>query len=116
MGEAKRKRDRMSPVDRKALAMTNKLANEGQLIAGGLASYCVIEGIDLDAPEFPYIAHAYMSGAEHLFSSIMNILDPGSEPTERDLKKMDAIAAEITVWRDNVLTSYAKRMKTEGSA
>jgi hypothetical protein len=38
---------------------------------------------------------AFFAGAQHLFASIMGILDPGDEPTDADLKRMDNIAAEL---------------------
>jgi hypothetical protein len=38
---------------------------------------------------------AFFGGAQHLFGSIMGILDPGTEPTERDLRRMDLIAHEL---------------------
>ena len=43
--------------------------------------------------------YAFMAGSQHLFASIMSILDPGDEPTEKDLKRMDLIAAELEVFR-----------------
>ena len=41
---------------------------------------------------------AFMAGAQHLFGSIMGILDPGTEPTEKDLRRMDLIAREMEEW------------------
>ena len=42
------------------------------------------------------VAHqAFFGGAQHLFGSIMSILDPGHEPTERDMRRMDLIAHEL---------------------
>lgn len=38
---------------------------------------------------------AFFGGAQHLWGSIMGILDPGSEPTERDLRRMDLINHEL---------------------
>lgn len=38
---------------------------------------------------------AFYSGASVLFYKILNILDPGEEPTEKDLMVMDDIKAEI---------------------
>ncbi|HEV7278426.1 MAG TPA: hypothetical protein VGN80_19265 [Devosiaceae bacterium] len=45
MGEAKRKRERMTPVEQRALDITHKLANEGKLIAGGFAAWCIHQKI-----------------------------------------------------------------------
>lgn len=38
---------------------------------------------------------AFYAGAHILFRSIMTILDPGEEPTDRDMAQMSAIAAEL---------------------
>lgn len=38
---------------------------------------------------------AFFSGAFSLFHSIMKILDPGLEPTEKDLLQMEAIEQEM---------------------
>ena len=38
---------------------------------------------------------AFFGGAQHLFGSIMGILDPGEEPTEQDMKRMSLIAHEL---------------------
>jgi hypothetical protein len=38
---------------------------------------------------------AFFGGAQHLFGSIMGILDPGEEPTEQDMRRMDLISHEL---------------------
>ena len=38
---------------------------------------------------------AFFSGAAILFASIINMLDSDSEPTEKDLKMLDAIYKEL---------------------
>lgn len=38
---------------------------------------------------------AFYAGAGALFSELIRMLDPGTEPTEADLRKMDAIAMEL---------------------
>lgn len=43
---------------------------------------------------------AFYSGAAYLFDSIMTILDPGAEPTERDLQTMESIMLELSAWRE----------------
>ena len=54
-----------------------------------------------------------MAGSQHLFSSIMNVLDPGGEPTDADYKKMDLIHAEL----DEFIKSFAKQhFPTKGQA
>jgi len=47
----------------------------------------------------------FFAGAQHLFGSIMGVLDPGTEPTERDLRRMDLIAHEL----DAFIEEYKQR-------
>jgi len=116
MGEAKRKRDRRSPVEREALRLTHELANDGKLIEGGFDAFVVISKIDAADPRLPALRDAYMHGAEHLWSSIMATLDPGVEETPDDLRRMDAIHAELTAWREHKLAAMAQSYPTKGSA
>lgn len=50
-----------------------------------------------DAPAMQIVEtqRAFFAGAATLFEMIMNVLDPGSEPTAGDLLNMDKIHAEI---------------------
>jgi hypothetical protein len=116
MGEAKRKEERMSPVDRAALELTRKLANEGKLIEAGFAAYVAVNKIGIDDPALPKLRDAYMSAAEHLWSSIMATLDAGEKETPADMRRMDAIQAEIDVWREQKMAALAQSMSTKGSA
>ena len=116
MGEQKRRLDRMLPADREALRLTNELANKGMLLAGGFAAYLTINGIPVADPRVPLLNDMFMTGCEHLMSSMMATLDPGREPTESDYKRMDAIQAELDVWRKRKMEAYAASMPTKGSA
>ncbi|OAI30523.1 hypothetical protein A1351_22795 [Methylosinus sp. R-45379] len=71
--------------------MTHKLANEGKLLEGGVAAFVRAEKIALSHPALATFRDAYMAGAEHLWTSIMIILDPGAEPTDDDLRRAEAI-------------------------
>lgn len=44
---------------------------------------------------------AFYAGAWTLFQSIMSMLDPGEEPTEADLGKMDALSKELDEWKQS---------------
>jgi hypothetical protein len=83
-----------------ASILTKRLSDEGKLIEAGWAVFALYV-ISKDAPKIQRdeMQIAYMAGAEHLFTSIMNVLDPGEEPTERDLSRMELIAKEMDVWR-----------------
>jgi hypothetical protein len=55
----------------------------------------------------------FFAGAQHLFSSIVTILDPGEEPTDADIHKMDLIDRELQKFAREFELKVAK---TEGSA
>lgn len=56
-----------------------------------------IQIVPLDAPKVQRVEtrRAFYQGAIAMFSGIVRMLEPGQEPTEKDLGKMDAIQAEI---------------------
>jgi hypothetical protein len=56
---------------------------------------------------------AFFAGATHLFASIMTVLDPGSEETEDDMRRMDAIQNELKKFEDNF---KLRIQRPEGSA
>lgn len=116
MGEQNRKNERMSPVDKAALELTRKLANDGKLIEAGFAAYVVVNKIDIGHPSLAALRDAYMSAAEHLWSSIMATLDADAEPTPADMRRMDAIQAELDGWRKVKTEALAAAMRTKGSA
>lgn len=116
MGEAKRRRDRMTPADKAALDLTHELVRRGELIFGGFAAYCRLRKVDVDAPHMPALHDAFMAGAEHLWSSIMATLDPGVEPTAADEARMDAIGREVEAWRAKQASAFARVFPTKGSA
>lgn len=100
MGEGKRRFDRLTPKQQAALLVTRKLASEGKMIEGGWAAYRLLF-LSADAPAEEVLKHklAFMGGAEHLWSSIFATLDPGSEPTAGDMKRLDSVQRELDAWR-----------------
>ncbi len=84
-------------ADRKYLEqLSRELTDKGKLIESGwigLRIACDLE----DAPkvQLEEMRNAFFAGAQHLFASIMTILDPGAEPTDKDLERMDLIDREL---------------------
>ena len=85
--------ERREALDRLAV----ELADQGRLIEAGwtiLLRTC----IPSDAPDAQVreMRLAFMAGSQHLFASIMTILDPGDEePTVDDMQQSDLIDAEL---------------------
>lgn len=76
--------------------LSRELTDKGMLIEAGwigLRLACDLE----DAPKLQLdeMRNAFFAGAQHLFASIMTILDPGAEPTDKDLERMDLIDSEL---------------------
>jgi hypothetical protein len=76
--------------------ITKKLTDEGKLIGAGFIGFS-IAFIPKDAPAEQVLSYrtAFMAGAQHLFASLMGILDPGAEPTEDDMRRMSLINKEL---------------------
>ena len=84
-------------------AVSKQLADDGRLIEAGWFSLRALWMPD-DAPDFQIdeMRMAFMAGAQHLFSSIMTILEPGEDPTGADLTRMDLIHKELTAFREEL--------------
>lgn len=68
-----------------------------------------IQVIPLNAPEIQRTEcrRAFYAGAIAMFGGIVNMLEPGQEATEADLKKMDAIQAEINQYSGDLKAGRA---------
>jgi hypothetical protein len=109
MDEAKRRK-----LEQVVKTITDNAADEGKIIELGWLLLRV-QAIPKDAPQIQLdeMHQAFFAGAQHLFSSIMTMLDPNSEPTERDLRRMNSIDKEL----QSFIADYsAKHMPTRGSA
>ena len=110
MGEKKRRGALRSVVDE----VTKKLVDEGKIVEAGWVSL-KMQVIPENAPQVQLeeMRMAFFAGAQHLFGSIMSVLDEDAEPTEADLERMSKINDEL----DEFLTQFKlKHFKAEGSA
>ncbi len=84
--------------------LTRELTDQGKLLEAGWVSLR-LAAIPLNAPaaQLDEMHKAYMAGAQHLWASLMTLLDPGEEPTDADLRRMDLIAAELDAYGDKLL-------------
>lgn len=89
--------------------LSRRLADEGMLIEAGWVALR-IQTIPLDAPavQLQEMRMAYMAGAQHLFSSIMTILEPGQDETTADLTRMDLIHKELAAFEKELRLRAAK--------
>lgn len=100
-----------------AIDVSKELINQGKLIEAGFAAYRLYV-MHKEAPpvQVDECRIAFMAGADHVFSSIISTLDPGAEPTDADLRRMDEIHAELERWREAIKARVAGGLPTKGSA
>ena len=114
MGEAKRRVERQTPIERVADEVSRELANKGKLIEGGWAAHCLLFVPKDAAPEtVAALRFAYMAGSQHLWASIMASLDPGADETPDDMDRMSKIEAELKSW---AAEAARDRYPTRGNA
>lgn len=71
-------------------------ADRGQIIeAGWIGLRYAAVAKDAPAIQLKEMRMAFFAGAQHLFSSILTVLEPDAEPTEADLRRMDMIKSEL---------------------
>lgn len=93
--------------------ISRDLVDEGKLIEAGFVAMR-LAAIPLNAPQaqIDEMRNAFMAGAQHLFASIMSILDPGEEPSDADMRRISLIDDELRAF-GHELTA---RLKTDGNA
>lgn len=107
--------NKLPPEVLDALNRAMKAANDkGRLIEVGWLSLRVA-AIPAEAPEVQLaeMRQAFFAGAQHLFSSLMAIMDADREPTAKDLERMDLIQREL----DEFISVFAaEHLPTAGRA
>lgn len=88
--------------------LTKELADNGKLIEAGWVALR-LAAIPDRAPEIQLreMRMAYMAGAQHLFSSMISILDADKEPTAGDVARVELIHKELEAFRSE-LEQWAK--------
>lgn len=79
-----------------------------KLIADGWREF-EIDVIPLNAPDIQRTEcrRAFYAGAISIFNGLLSELRPGAEPTDADLKVIDALAAEIKQYADDLKAGRA---------
>lgn len=88
-------------------AMAQRLTDEGKLIEVGWQAMCMFV-IPANAPavQVSEMRKAFFLGAQHVFASMMAMLEPGDDATELDFKRMDAIHNELEAFRMEVASAH----------
>jgi hypothetical protein len=76
--------------------LTKEASDQGRLIeVGWLSLQLAAIPENASQVQIDSMREAFFAGAQHLFSSIMTVLDPESEPTQADLNRMAMIQSEL---------------------
>jgi hypothetical protein len=76
-------------------ALLKQAANRDKVVDLGFQAFRSVMLPAASANETDAARVAYMNGAQHLFASIMSIMDADEEPTPADLGRMSLIADEL---------------------
>lgn len=82
-------------------AITQAFVDQGKLVeAGWLGFRLACWGATPNVPEaqLKECRQAFFAGAQHVFHSVMTMLEEGSEPTDADLRRMSNIDTELTAF------------------
>jgi len=85
--------------------LTAELFDRGRLIEAGFAAFCMhmkIYPANSDSEYLFQLQTAFYAGAEHVWSSTMNVLDADEEPTARDMERMGKLQDEIDRIRERL--------------
>lgn len=100
-----------------AQQLVEEAAKQGKLIlAGWLALKLQAARGGATKQQLENLRMAYYAGAEHLFSSLMNIMDPNEEITNADMEKMGLISNELQAWREEVQKELADMEKANATS
>lgn len=90
-----------------AEALTKDASDNGRVIeVGWLAMQLHVIPSDASEVQVNEMRKAFFMGAEHLWASIMTIIDPEATITERDLQRMNLINDELKAFRHEVATVH----------
>ncbi len=92
--------ERDEPKRREGLEQLSKhLVDQGKLIEAGWISLRLLAiPRDASAIQLDEMHMAFFAGAQHLFGSIMSVLDTDADPTDDDLRRMDLINEELNLF------------------
>jgi hypothetical protein len=91
----------MTPYERAIQDLTRRLTDEGKLIEVGFVTLrAVAMHPEAPADQVKEMRMAFFAGAQHLFGSIMGFLESGDEITDKDMRRMSLVDAELTEFID----------------
>jgi len=90
--------EKQESMRKAAEAVTRELADQGRIIEGGFRAMAIITGLDqpgITEVQRSEMRKAYFFGAQHLFASMFQMMEPGVESTEADERRLSLIFEEL---------------------
>jgi len=78
--------------------LAKRFVDEGLLVEAGWQAYRSFMNPDAPEIQFEECRTAFFAGAQHLFGSLISMLDPGNENTAKDIERMTQINAELAAF------------------
>jgi hypothetical protein len=88
-------------------ALSKQLTDAGKIIeAGWVGLQLLAVSKNASLTQINEMRNAFFAGAQHLFASIMAVMDSDREPTENDMRRMSLIADELEEFRRSFLLKH----------
>ena len=97
----KSKQDINPDLREQAIEFLEDLADDGRLLEGGFAAFSQL--FDASDDLLFFMRFAFMSGADHLWSSLKNIITPDKDLSEADKIRLDKIDEEMQSYRQEMI-------------
>lgn len=89
--------------------ITRKIADEGLLVEAGWKGFELgVVPVDASTVQRSEMRLAFFAGSQHLFASILSMLEPGAEETNADLRRMDLIHKELARFEEQFKLRVAR--------
>lgn len=75
--------------------LLRELSDRGQIVEGGWKAMEILSLSGHSELQRSEMRKAFFFGAQHVFASMLNMMDDGREPTEQDLKRMTLLQDEL---------------------
>lgn len=93
----------MKPSKQEMDELTRKLVDAGKLIEAGWYSYTItVMPEDASKIQVDETRNAFFAGAQHLYASVMGMMEEGAEPTMNDLRRMASVDTELNQFVDQM--------------
>lgn len=78
--------------------LTKELTDQGKIVDAGFVGPRLMAYDGVPEGQIEDMRRIFFAGAHHIFHSIMQVLDPGLEPTDKDMERLSLIQGELDIF------------------